>query len=348
MKRIIYLGLIIGILGIILPASAVSKATAKVYQWKMQTYVPEPGNIYQGYMLPFVEEIAKRTGGRIQITPYPANAIVASTELLVATAEGVIECAVSTTGYDTGIIPEAYVPTNMPYGWTETSQPLDFWYNNQEAWNIVDTAYRKKNIKLVALLNHDDPMTFLTTFPVQSVSDFKGKIIRSSGNWAPMVSALGASQVNMSIVDVYHSLEKGVIDGVFMAVSGLSDFKWDEVIQYVLMPYAMVGGGVDVIVNLDAFNDLTPELQKIFVDTAREVNITHLIPYSRDITEKSIAAAKAKGVSFNRLPDAEVKKMHLAALEMWKKIASLNANTARQMELMRKYLDEKGIDYPGK
>jgi len=234
MKRIICFGLIIGIFGIILPASAVSKAAAEVYRWKMQTYVPEPGNIYQGCMLPFVEEIEKRTGGQIQITPYPANDIVASTQLLLATAEGVIECAVSTTGYDTGIIPEAYVPTNVPYGWTVTEQPLDFWYNTPEAWDIVDTAYRKKNIKLVALLNHDDPMTFLTTFPVQSVSsvsDFKGKIIRSSGNWAPMVSALGASQVNMSIVDVYHSLEKGVIDGVFMAVSGLSDFKWDELMK---------------------------------------------------------------------------------------------------------------------
>jgi len=45
----------------------------------MQTYVPEPGNIYQGYMLPFVEEIEKRSNGQIRITPYPATAIVAST-----------------------------------------------------------------------------------------------------------------------------------------------------------------------------------------------------------------------------------------------------------------------------
>ena len=346
MKRLSFLGLVSVLLTVLFIGLSSSTVFAKVYEWKMHAYVPEPVNLYQGYMLPFIKEIDKRSNGQIKITPYPVGAIVAPSELLVGTAEGVIEVAMGTTGYDTGIIPEGYAATNLPYGWENTSQPTDFWYNNKEAWDILDKAYMKKNVKLVALLNPEDPMTFLTMFPVNKISDFKGKLIRSSGNWAKMVSNAGASQVNMGLGEVYQALEKGVIDGVFMALSGLNDFKWNEIVKYVMMPPVMVGGGADVIVNLDAFNSLTPDLQKIFVETARDMDRDSMIPYTRDLTSRVVDEAKAKGVEFVTIPEEEVAIMRNAALGMWDKIDGINKNTARQMELMRGYLDSKGVKYP--
>ena len=124
--------------------------------------------------------------------------------------------------------------------------------------------------------------------------------------------------------------------------------KWNEVVKYVMMPAVLTTGGADVIANLDAFNELTPELQKIFVDTAREMETTHLIPFTGNQTEKTIEDAKAKGVKFITLPESELAIMRKAALGMWKDIDAINANTARQMELMREYLDAKGVEYPGK
>lgn len=321
----------------------------KIYRWKIQACVPESTSLYQGFLMPFVETLGARSGGRLQLAPFPAGSIVASSELLVATAEGVVECAMGATSYDTGLIPESYAACNLPYAWTDTDQPADFWYNTEEAWSILDRAYRAKNVKLVALLNPDDPLTFMTMFPVNRVSDFKGRLIRAAGGWSVLVDATGASQVNLGISDVYQGLERSVIEGVFMALSGLSDFKWNEIVKYVMMPPPLVtGGGTNVIVNLDAFNELPPELQKMFVETARETVRTYLIPFTERQGEKIRAESEAKGVVFITLPPSEVAAMRSAALEMWKNIEAINANTARQVELMRAYLDARGIEYPGR
>ena len=346
MKRMVSLRLVAVLLTVVFIGLSSSSVFAKVYKWKMHTYVPEPVNLYKGFMVPFKEEIEKRSNGQIQLTLYPVGAIVSPAELTVAVAEGVVECAMGTTGYDTGIIPEGYAATNLPYGWEDTKQPVDFWYGNAEAWSILENAYAKKNVKLIALLNPEDPMTFFTMFPVNKVSDLKGHLVRSSGSFNQLVTNTGASQVNMGLGEVYQALEKGVIDGVFMAMSGLNDFKWNEVVKYVMMPPTMVGAGADVIVNMDAYNDLTPELQKLFKETARDVDSKHLIPYTRELTEKAMADAKTKGVEFITLPDSEVANMRQAALGMWEKIDGINKNTARQMELMRTYLDSKSANYP--
>lgn len=350
MKRSVYVGILVSLLSFLAVSLSccLKKDVEKIYRWKMHTYVPESISLYQGYMLPLIQELKTRTNGRLQITPYPVNAIVAPSDLLVATSEGVVECAMATAGYDTGIIPEAHVAQGLPYAWGDISQPSDFWYNTTEAWDILEKAYQAKNIKLAALLSPDDPLVFLTMFPIEQVSDFKGKLIRSSGSWSSIVSNTGASQVSMSISDVYQSLEKGVIDGTFMTMSGLSDFKWDEIIKYVLLPPVLLSGSASIIVNLDAFNELTPELQKIFIDTVREMNMTHMVPYTGKLNERTIAAAKEKGVEFVTLSEAGVTDMYHAALDMWKEVTSINENTEKQVALLKEYLDARGVDYPGK
>lgn len=323
--------------------------SGKIHRWKMQASVPESTSHYQGFMLPFIDALKTRSNGRMLLEPFPAGAIVAAQDLLVATAEGVVECALGTASYDTGIIPESYVACNLPYAWTDAEQPADFWYHDGEAWEILEKAYKAKNVKLVALLNPADPLTFLTMFPANRVSDFKGKLIRSAGGWAPLVDGTGASQVNLAISDVHQALERHVVDGVFMGISGLSDFKWDDIVQYVMMPPPLItGGGGNVIVHLDAFNELPADLQKIFVDTAREVANTDFIAYTKALTEKTIVEAEKKGVTFITLPQPEVAVMQNAALGMWEDIETINVNTARQIALLKEYLDAEGITYPGK
>lgn len=325
----------------------VNSTHAEVYNWRMHSFVPEAVSLYQGYMLPFIQEVEKRTNGRIKITPYPLNAIVAPTELLVSTAENVIQCAMASPSADTGIIPEAYSLINLPYSWESSEQAHEFWTTNSVAWDIVDKAYEAKNVKLAALLTPSDPQTFMTMFPVNGLSDFKGHRISSVGYWAMLVKNTGASPVIFrSMGEVYQSLEKGVIDGVFMATSPLSDFKWNEVVEYALWPPFATGGTVDIIVNLDAFNSLTPDLQKIFIDTAREMNATHMIPYTRRISTKTIENAKLKGVEFIALSESEKEKFREASIGMWDFVENINGNTAFQMEQIKNYLDAKGIDYP--
>ena len=346
MKRLLSLRLVAVLLTVLLIGLYSSTVFAKVYKWKMQAFIPEPVLWYQGFMVPFLEEIKKRTDGQLVIEGYGAGSIVAPNQMLEAVSEGVLECALGTTGYDTGVIPEAYAPTNLPYGFEGIGQAEEFWKVGGEPWQILDKVYQQKNIKLITLLFAPDPSVFMTMFSINSAADFKGKKIRSSGQWATMVANTGASQVTMGLGEVYQSLERGVIDGTLMNFSGLTDFKWNEIVKCVSMPPVISGGTADVRVNVDAFNELPAELQKIFVETVIDIGKNNLGPYVADYTAKVDAEAKAKGVEFITLPEEEIAHLRKASLSMWQRVEGLNANTARQIELMKKYLDEKGIEYP--
>lgn len=99
---------------------------------------------------------------------------------------------------------------------------------------------------------------------------------------------------------------------------------------------------------MDAFNELPPELQKIFIDTTREMNLSHMIPNTGSLKNQTIAAAKEKGVEFITLSESEVAIMRDAALGMWEEVETVNSNAAMLMKMLREYLDEKGVDYPGR
>jgi TRAP-type C4-dicarboxylate transport system substrate-binding protein len=325
---------------------APSVSCAKVYKWRMQAFIPKSVMFFPGYIDPFVKLINERTNGQIQITSYPVGSIIGPMQMSEGVAEGVLDCALHTTGYDAGRMPEAYVPTNLPFSFETVEQGREFWKREGESFKIVEEAYSRKGIKLINIIQSTGSMVYYTMFPVKGYDDFKGKKIRSSGQWASVVSNIGASQVNLSLGEVYQALEKGVIDGLLMMYSGLSDFKWNEVVKQVVMPPIQQNGSACVIVNKDSFNSLPANLQKIFIDTALEVEMNYLHDYTLNYHEKVTKEANEKGVKFVTMSDSDIAKFKKSTLGMWQKVEKMNANTAKQIDLLRKYLDSKGVEYP--
>jgi len=119
-----------------------------------------------------------------------------------------------------------------------------------------------------------------------------------------IVRTIGSSPTPLPYGEIYSALQTGVIDGYLMDINALWTEKHYEVVKNVTLvhPYQWP---VAVIANLDKFNSLSAEDQKILIEAAEETidfNIDDVI----ELTNWSIEKLKEKGVKFQPVTDEEV------------------------------------------
>ena len=109
----------------------------------------------------------------------------------------------------------------------------------------------------------------------------------------------------MPLGEVYTALQQGTIDGVENPVSLLYYGKFHEVAKYLLLD-AHVYNMTTIVVGTKFFNSLSPEIQKLLVETCNEAGA-----YQNELSEKAdteiIAKLKEEGVTVIT-PSEEYKK----------------------------------------
>ena len=101
----------------------------------------------------------------------------------------------------------------------------------------------------------------MTTFPVDSVDDLRGRKILAPGPSAAWLEGTGAVAVDGSLTTYYQQIQTGVADGVITILTGAAPNRLHEVAPYV----ALVGLGSQVTgalaINLDTWNRLPDDVR---------------------------------------------------------------------------------------
>ncbi|WP_024792928.1 TRAP transporter substrate-binding protein [Tomitella biformata] len=70
-------------------------------------------------------------------------------------------------------------------------------------------------------------------FPIESVADLHGKIMRSTGGAADrVVDVAGAAGVSMPLGDLYESISRGTVEGTLASPLSVTPYKLEEVLRY--------------------------------------------------------------------------------------------------------------------
>ena len=120
-----------------------------------------------------------------------------------------------------------------------------------------------------------------------SVEKLEGKKIRSTGGHLTMFSNMGANSITTAGGEVYSGLDRGIFDCTVWYTPLVKSYKLYEVAGYLTyagMGQPLVYGG---IINLDYFNNLPEDLQKILEETS----IEYMDVYAQNIIEGTEAAA---------------------------------------------------------
>jgi TRAP-type transport system periplasmic protein len=242
----------------------------------------------------WMDEVSKRSGGRITFDTYRDQALLGTTALLDGTSRGIADIGYIASGYFPGELPLTTMQ-DLPY-LTQNTQALMMTVQQMyKEFAGLRNEFERQNLLLVGSLAVD-PTILGSREPWKSVADLKGKRIRAFGLINQVMKAVGAVPVALPAPDIYTSLERKVIEG-YSGLPGnlITPMALHEVSSYVIDFGAGTYGNVAIVMNKKKFESLNPKTRSLIVDTFAElVQNTYIKELSQLNRERAKAMQDAK------------------------------------------------------
>jgi C4-dicarboxylate-binding protein DctP len=207
----------------------------------------------------FAELVEEHSGGSVRVEVFAGGQLIPAPEETRAAIRGQVDLVAPQTSYFSSLddIFDVYY------------QPLLFG-SFEEAMTFVDGELgqelltRLERFGLIGLETwHDGPgYLFIKGNPILDVADIAGQRIRifPSNPLEQGVRASGAVPISMPAADVFLSLQQGVVDGVITTPTYAGPTGWGEALDS-MTRMMMFMGGYGVVMNADAWNDLSEDQQ---------------------------------------------------------------------------------------
>lgn len=271
-----------------------SSASEDVIELKFSSTVPPVIGLGKAQMA-WIKKVEKESGGKLKFVPYWANSLLKPHEIFRGVNSKVVDMAFYVTNIDLGLM-----KLN-----TVTALPM-MGFPSQKSVGDIHVKLMEKFPKMEAEFRGIIPYGFATFTPAQIntikkqvlvPSDMKGmKIAPATPDVAKLVQAGGGAPVNLVVTDWYTSAEKGVVDGFLNVMGALVAFKVMDLLDYhtLLRPGGLAMNMSMILINPDVWNDLPPDVQKVFKDN-EAFYIDMLLKNTVADTERAIGYAKSKG-----------------------------------------------------
>ena len=314
------------------PAPAPAPPPAPAPKTIKISYTCPPGKSYSAGLEYLAEEFPKRTNGRYDCETYPANTLVTLPAALDATKGRLAEIVVFSTTIFSKDFP-LLIATSLPVGVDLTTK--EEWIAAHDmSWEFYNTfpevQAECKDFKLL-WPNMLHPIYLVTMDKeVHFPEDFKGMKIGAGGPTADIVKAYGGASVHQVPPQAYMNMDKGVVEAGFFSWAMASDWKIHELANYY---YTMNFGNGTLLIamNLEAWNELSAEDQKILEETMADAARGPMVEgmLKEEAYGRQIATENAKVYAPTPEEAAAWQKACAPAIEEW-------ANIAQSM----------GIEYP--
>ena len=268
-KNLLYLLVFILIAALIIggcgPAAA--PEAGKPIELKFTSGSPFHAGLGGVILTPWAKEIEARTaaiGKPVKITLYGLQALAKFPDTYDAVIKGIADI-----GAPWG---PQHFPGRMPL--LEVLQMPVLYGSATVASQVAQELYdtrpeiqeEMKETKLLFFSSTPPVAIHSRTKQIKTLDDFKGmKITARPGYTSFLVEALGGIPVTMSPPEAYQAAERGVVDAIMFNWDGTIVFKYFEVTKYrTVTPISLYSDPLACSMNLDVWNKLPPEVQKIF------------------------------------------------------------------------------------
>ncbi|MCR5084412.1 MAG: C4-dicarboxylate TRAP transporter substrate-binding protein [Succinivibrionaceae bacterium] len=274
-------------------------------------YGNNPGEPFDLGCQKWKELVAERSKGTIELELYPSQQLGSKDEVMdqMVAGEPVATLTDGAFYYDRGVHDMGIVFGPFLFNtWEEAFKLNDSKWFKDQSKKVEDVAH----MKIISANWKYGARHTLTTKPIKTLEDFKGLKLRVPTNQIQIkgFEVLGAAPTGMALGEVYTALQQGTIDGVENPIPVLYNGKFHEVAKYLLLD-GHVYNVTNIVVGTEFFNKLTPEQQKILIDTCNEAG-----EYQNKIVdgiEKDLLAKfKEEGVTITD-PSPEFKKQLIEA-----------------------------------
>jgi len=251
-------------------------------------------------MVRFAQLVRERTGGRVAVQIHHSRQLGDERQVVEGLQLGTVHLTVTSTGPLGGFVPEMNV-LDLPFLFRDAAHAYKV-LDGEIGRGLLD-KFTAVGIKGLAFWENGFRHVTTGKTPVERPADLKGLKIRVMENRVHQAAfrQLGADATPMAWGEVFTSLQQGLLDAQENPIPIVSTFKLYEVQKYLSLT-GHVYSPAPVLMSKKAWDRMTPDLQKILLDTAMEVAKVQR-QLNRGQEDKQLGELRAKGMTVIEHPD---------------------------------------------
>lgn len=292
------LKLILAVLFIIGLVSANYQAPAGALELRISHMAPA-GSMYDKQITAWAKKVEEDSKGKLTFRIFPGGTLIGPFVTYDGIEKGVADIGSSyryaRAGAElTGMI--SMFLAGMPDSKTASRITAEVWKKFPE--------FSKEWQSVKVLWTHaSGPAVVATTKPVRVMADLKGLSLRSPVPEASdALRELGGTPVSMTSADMVIGIQKGTVHGGLVFKEAIESFKLP--VKFVTEFGMYCSSNWFMIMNLDSWKKIPPDLQKI-IDDSLEWGKSESIKAFDTADASAVAYAKGQGVEFIKLTPAE-------------------------------------------
>jgi TRAP-type transport system periplasmic protein len=239
------------------------------------------GHLIQANVLEdWAQEVNEVTNGTVTVEFHPGAALAAPDATYENAAAGAMELGWALHGYTPGRFPLTDV-VELPFQFENATQATEVLWDLYEEFDELQQEYQ--DVHVLGLWTHDIGNLYTVDQQVNEPGDVAGLTLRAPGPLQnSLVEEFGGSGVGLPAGELYDSLERGVIDGLMIADTGVQSFTLYEVVQYGIHANFYVAGQF-LVMNQGAWDGLSESQQQAIESiSGRELSMRAAEVYDED------------------------------------------------------------------
>ncbi|HEX7052663.1 MAG TPA: TRAP transporter substrate-binding protein [Burkholderiales bacterium] len=310
---------------------ALAASGAGAQELRLSTFVPPVHIIYREIIVPWADQVAKATGGKVKVTLYPSMQLGGKPpELFRQTADGVVDLCFTLPGYTSSAFPRTQM-IELP-GLKEDGIAA-----THMMWDVLDPYLlpEYKGTKVIALWGAEDAGLMSRHKAYRSLDDLKGQRIRApSAQQAKQIEAMGAVPIAAPITQVYPGLERGTMDGAMVPFTTILDFKLGEVAHGFTISGPIFGRSAFLIaMNRQKYDSLPPQARAA-IDrlSGRQLSLKATEVYIKR-AEQAVNSVRGKAdlVTLSKAEQQRIAKVLRPIVDEWVRESEAKGIPAREM-----------------
>ena len=288
---------------------APANSSSQVFRWKMITTWPKnlPGLGVGPERL--ADHLRVMSNGRLDIKVYGAGELVGGMEVFDAVSQGTAEMGHGAAYYWRGKIPAAQMFATVPFGmtaqemngWLHYGGGLELWRELYKPFDIVPFTTGNSGVQMGGWFNKE----------ILSVDDLQGLKMRIPGLGGEVLARAGGSPQQLPLAEVYTALQTGVIDATEL-VGPYNDLAQSiySVAKYYYYPgWHEPGSTLETLINKNAWESLSPDLQEMIAVATRAINEDMLSEFTAKNNAALNVLIEEHGVELRAFPEDVIYKL---------------------------------------
>ncbi|WP_454004864.1 TRAP transporter substrate-binding protein [Alcaligenes sp. Marseille-Q7550] len=302
-------GVTAGLAGILAGRQAPAFAKGQV-RWRMGMAWTKTAPGYTTPVIALANFVNTASQGEFQIDYFGAGEVVPAMQTFDAALDGTLDCGHGYPSYWAGKSIAMNLAMSMPFG--TTAQEKNAWLQFGGGQELLDKLYGRFGAKFLPLGNcGTQPMGWFRN-EIRSLDDLKGLKFRVTGLAGQILAECGVAVVGMPTGELLQAMQSGAVDACELTGPYVDSSLG---IQRVAKNYYFPGwhepeGLFDLIINLDAWEQLRPEHQEMLKVGAYYANSVML----NEMTARNGAAFEElrdkHGVQARLLPADVLQRLH--------------------------------------